>query len=779
MKSYNSPRGWIAIMLGSVAAVNLLPTVSGAAEVEPSSKQPVPATASGGAAAPSTDRETWRKEMLKRPLPKKACFTALYPNREWQQVPCKTPPSTPLQSPGQGGPIPYQVGAGYGDWIAQVSDIILSAEGSFRSITPGVSETGNNVNNAFTLQLNTNAFLPPNCYNSDTGACMGWQQFVYDNNLGQAFIQYWLTDYATVAGGLKCPAGMAQLPDPNPSWFQCTANSSYSVAIPPLTIADLSQYQTTMTGTAGSGGDTLVVATPDGKLYAMGNEAFLGLSQYWNTAEFNIFGPGFGSQANFSNGTTIVVKVSVDDGTTNAPACTNNSGIAGGQTKETNNLNLVYPCCNFGNPEPNIEFMETNAGHTATCGMAELIGDPHITTADGTLYDFQGAGEFVSLRDSDGTEIQTRQTPISTDFFPNPDHHDGLATCVSINTAVAARVNEHRVTWEPNLDGVPNPGGLQLRVDGALTALGPEGLALGRGGRVVPAAGGALEIDFPNGKTLLVTPQWWNSQNKWFLNVNLQNLGLVSEVTPASARGIAGAIANGSWLPALPDGASVGPMPATLPKRYDVLYRKFADAWRLSDKDSLFDYAPGTSTETFTLRDWPSERPPCVAPNSRAAPPASEDIAEEVCRPIKDKTLHADCIFDVTVTGNIGFATADVATQRLQTDSTTTALFDDADPSQFGELVTFTAAVRSSLATPTGVPNGSVQFVVDRANIGGPVKLDASGRAVWETSRLKVGVHRVTASYLPSGQSAYLPSTSLERIHEVAHCACDAAHESK
>jgi hypothetical protein len=232
-------------------------------------------------------------------------------------------------------------------------------------------------------------------------------------------------------------------------------------------------------------------------------------------------------------------------------------------------------------------------------------------------------------------------------------------------------------------------------------------------------------------------------------------------------------------LPALPDGASVGPMPATLPERYDVLYRKFADAWRLSDKDSLFDYAPGTSTETFTLRDWPSERPPCVAPNSRAAPPASEDIAEEVCRPIKDKTLHADCIFDVTVTGNIGFATADVATQRLQTDSTTTALFDDADPSQFGELVTFTAAVRSSLATPTGVPNGSVQFVVDRANIGGPVKLDASGRAVWETSRLKVGVHRVTASYLPSGQSAYLPSTSLERIHEVAHCACDAAHESK
>ena len=792
MESNNSPRGWIAIILGSMAALNLMPCLSGAAEVgEPASNEPVPATASD-AAARSTDqgRETWRKEMSKRPLPKKGCFQAVYPSPEWQEVPCKTPPSYPLPRSGLGKPDPNLVGNTNGDWglKAPASALISSAEGSFRSITSNASEKGNtynntcglvgtNVANAFTLQLNTNTFSNTSaCNQSNTGSCQGWQQFVYDNNAGQAFMQYWLEHYATVTSGLACPAGLTQYLDPsNSSWNDCYTSSTSGVTVPALTIADLSQYQTTITATTVSGGeDTLVVATPDGNLNAMNNDSYLGLSGNWTNAEFNIFGDACASQANFSAGTTIVVKTSVTDATMTPPTCYNYS-----YTGETNNLSLVSPCCAYGGTSPNIEFMETNAGHTATCGTAGLIGDPHITTVDGTLYDFQAAGEFVSLRDSDGTEIQTRQTPISTNFFPNPDAHDGLATCVSINTAVAARVGEHRVTWEPNLDGVPNPGGLQLRVDGVLTALRPGGMVLGSGGRVVPAAGGALEVDFPNGKTLLVTPQWWMSQSKWFLNVNVLNLGLVGAENTASGRGIAGAIAEGSWLPSLPNGASMGPIPASLLERYDALYRKFADAWRLNEKESLFDYAPGTSTDTFTMRDWPSQKPPCVAPDSKAGPPASEDVAEEVCRSVTDKNTHADCIFDVTVTGNLGFATAYVAAQRLQADSTTTTLVDDADPSQFGEMVTFTAAVGSSLATPPSVPAGFVQFAVDRANAGAPVALDATGRATWETSRLKVGAHRVTASYMPSAESSYLPSTSLERIHEVVRCFCDATHESK
>jgi hypothetical protein len=51
----------------------------------------------------------------------------------------------------------------------------------------------------------------------------------------------------------------------------------------------------------------------------------------------------------------------------------------------------------------------------------------------------------VALR-GDGVEIQTRQTPIATTFNPGANPYTGLATCVSLNTAVAAKVGSHHVS---------------------------------------------------------------------------------------------------------------------------------------------------------------------------------------------------------------------------------------------------------------------------------------------------------------------------------------------
>jgi len=286
-------------------------------------------------------------------------------------------------------------------------------------------------------------------------------------------------------------------------------------------------------------------------------------------------------------------------------------------------------------------------------------GDPHITTINGMHYDFQSAGEFVLLRRPDGLEIQTRQAPISTTFNPGPDPHDGLATCVSLNTAVAARVGKHRVTYEPNLSGVPDPSGLQLRVDGVLTKPRPRGLGLGKGGRITKtAAPGGLRIDFPDRSVLFVTPGWWADQSKWYLNIDI--------VPPRAATGIAGAIAPDSWLPTLPDGTSMGPMPSALHDRYIGLYQKFADAWRVTAGTSLFDYAPGTSTDTFTMRSWPMERPPCVIPGTVPVEPASEIVAQLACQQVIGETAHNNCVFDVMVTGNPGFATTYVLSQGLQ-----------------------------------------------------------------------------------------------------------------
>jgi len=393
-------------------------------------------------------------------------------------------------------------------------------------------------------------------------------------------------------------------------------------------------------------------------------------------------------------------------------------------------------------------------------------GDPHITTVDGIHYDFQSAGEFVALRDGNGLQIQTRQTPIATTFNPGPNPYTGLATCVSLNTAVAVRVGTHRVTYQPNISGVPDPSGLQLRVDGVVTALGAQGLDLGSDGRVVKSPdGNGIEIDFPDGSVLIVTPGWWASQSKWYLNVSVFH-------TTAS-EGIMGAIAPGSWLPALPNGTSPGPMPAALHDRYVVLNQKFADAWRVTQATSLFDYAPGTSTATFTLQNWPLENPPCVIPESTPVKPVGVAVAQRACRAVVGKNRKEDCVFDVRITGNTGFAKTYLLSQKIQAGSTTTTMTADQDSTQIGEWVTFTAIVAPNASASRRIPTGTVQFILDGAKVGKPVKLDSKGRATWETSRLKVGTHRVAASYIPSQDSVFLASTSLEKFHFVIRCSCE------
>ena len=80
--------------------------------------------------------------------------------------------------------------------------------------------------------------------------------------------------------------------------------------------------------------------------------------------------------------------------------------------------------------------------------VSKADGDPHITTVDGTTYDFQSAGEFVLLRD-EALEVQTRQTPVSTNGPLGPNDHTGLSSCVSINTAVAVRVGRIELLISP------------------------------------------------------------------------------------------------------------------------------------------------------------------------------------------------------------------------------------------------------------------------------------------------------------------------------------------
>jgi hypothetical protein len=287
-------------------------------------------------------------------------------------------------------------------------------------------------------------------------------------------------------------------------------------------------------------------------------------------------------------------------------------------------------------------------------------GDPHLTTTNGINYDFQAAGEFISLRNSDtGFELQTRQTPVLTSFTPGANPHTGLASCVSLNTAAAVRVGRHRISYQPSAGRRGNSEQMQLRIDGKPVTLPPNGIDLGPGNRIArAAAGGGLDIMASDGTRVILTPHFWASEGYAYLNAEVLN-------TPAR-EGTMGPILDSDWLPLAPNGSSFSPMPASLAARHLLLNRAFADAWRVTDATSLFDYDAGTSTVTFTDRSWPPPSgQPCTAIRRNPWPggqsrkpvtPMQPEVAQRLCRPIQDKAAFENCVFDVTATGNAAMA---------------------------------------------------------------------------------------------------------------------------
>jgi hypothetical protein len=289
---------------------------------------------------------------------------------------------------------------------------------------------------------------------------------------------------------------------------------------------------------------------------------------------------------------------------------------------------------------------------------SEDAGDPHLTTTNGVHYDFQSAGEFITLRNSDtGFQLQTRQSPVSTTFTPGANAYTGLASCVSLNTAAALRLGRHRVTYQP---GPRGGSAMQVRIDGTLVDLPRTPVNLG-GGNTVAAADqqGGLDVHTDDGTHVIITSNFWTTQGYWYLNVDVLNT--------TAREGTMGHILGSDFLPLAPNGSSFGPRPPLIPNRHTLLNKTFANAWRVTTTTSLFDYAAGTSTATFTNADWPP--PPgdkCVLPAQKPVEGMNRQRAVKLCEPVKDKQDLENCVFDLVATGEAGFAKAYVRSLALR-----------------------------------------------------------------------------------------------------------------
>ncbi len=239
---------------------------------------------------------------------------------------------------------------------------------------------------------------------------------------------------------------------------------------------------------------------------------------------------------------------------------------------------------------------------------ATTWGDPHLSTFDGAFFDYQKVGEFVLTRDTrDGFQVQVRQQPF------------GTSRRVSVNTAAAFAVGEHRVT-------VSSGDGPVLRVDGQSVPFPTAPLELSGGGRVsYDASTRQLRVFWPDGTFAVATVR----------DVLDLSLG-ISHERLGHLEGLLGD-ADGSPQDDLVDGAPAG------------------GDWRIDDATSLFDYAPGESTATFTDAGFPYSR--------LRASDLPDDVrasAEATCRAagVIDAQMLDACVLDLAVTGDLAAVTA-------------------------------------------------------------------------------------------------------------------------
>ena len=269
-------------------------------------------------------------------------------------------------------------------------------------------------------------------------------------------------------------------------------------------------------------------------------------------------------------------------------------------------------------------------------------GDPHLKSFDRATYSFQTVGEFVLAKSENGDfEVQTRQRAQDANF--------------SLNEAVAMNVSGDRLCFY----AADKPDGMQmpLRLNGMPIQLQGRSYYLPHGG-VVRLDGRNYTIAWPTGETTVIDVR--GGAMRGFVNVTVgifecdrnqfegllgNNNGMADDDfntrmhTPRPNNIAALSIASAYAF----DSREANQMNQLAEQEFQAyLAEDFAEDWRLTDRNSLFDYPPGMTTAAYTDRSFPR-----VFMNLSQMNPQSRENARQRCLQMG---VPADemggCIFD-------------------------------------------------------------------------------------------------------------------------------------
>lgn len=270
-------------------------------------------------------------------------------------------------------------------------------------------------------------------------------------------------------------------------------------------------------------------------------------------------------------------------------------------------------------------------------------GDPHFNSFDGNSFSLQSVGEFTLAKTKDGyVNVQARQTANSDDF--------------SLNTAVALNVGGDRVCFyageKPDSD-ISSP----IRLNGRSIRVVSDTYLLPHGG-TIRSQGNDYIVTWPTGEKVSL-------RMGSFQRMNVMNI--TSQIFPCVTGGYEGLLgnANGNSRDDLMAKGDANPQPdlyesmsrfgtvfgsGTISdaqnraeKDYlDRLTRDFGNSWRINDLTTLFDYAPGYNTASFTDYTFPRVHRTVGDLSNK-----QRQRAEKVCRDqgIRDEDIKG-CVFD-------------------------------------------------------------------------------------------------------------------------------------
>jgi len=290
-------------------------------------------------------------------------------------------------------------------------------------------------------------------------------------------------------------------------------------------------------------------------------------------------------------------------------------------------------------------------------------GDPHLVSFDGARFDFQQVGEFILARSNhDDFEIQVRERP-----------WENSSLTIAENSAVAFKVGRDRVGIYVDSSGT----GIRTLIDGkpvTLASNAPRQLA--GGGKVINQTWDDQEtVTWPDGAYVITD---YSGGHYLTLNVSV----------PAAERGhLSGLLGNDDGN-VDNDITTRGGKKLPYPPTAAELYGQFSDSWRISQSESLFDYAAGQSTKTFTDKNFPVQ-----VVSVAGLPPSARKSATAICKAagVTAEPFLDDCILDVALTGDPGTAAAAAAAQsfKSQPQGTITLTPASAGPDLAGQAQAF------------------------------------------------------------------------------------------